>query len=83
VVLDSYTCELCLLQRVEMLRHLFLLCPFAKKLLDLNWGTSAILAQGRSCHNLYEEAYQPAVCYRNYYDHVMMHLERKKCMAFQ
>jgi hypothetical protein len=30
MVLDSYTCELCLLQRVETLRHLFLLCPFAK-----------------------------------------------------
>jgi hypothetical protein len=30
MVLDSYMCELCLLQRVETLRHLFLLCPFAK-----------------------------------------------------
>jgi hypothetical protein len=28
--LDSYTCELCLLQREESLRHLFLSCPFAK-----------------------------------------------------
>jgi hypothetical protein len=31
--LDSYTCELCLLQKEERLRHLFLACPFAKKLL--------------------------------------------------
>jgi hypothetical protein len=30
MVLDSYTCELCLLQREETLRHLFLSCPFAK-----------------------------------------------------
>jgi hypothetical protein len=30
MILDSYTCELCLLRRVETLRHLFLSCPFAK-----------------------------------------------------
>jgi hypothetical protein len=28
--LDSYDCELCLLQKVERLRHLFYRCPFAK-----------------------------------------------------
>jgi hypothetical protein len=28
--LDSYDCELCLLQKVESLRHLFYRCPFAK-----------------------------------------------------
>jgi hypothetical protein len=28
--LDSYTCEVCLLQKEERLRHLFLACPFAK-----------------------------------------------------
>jgi hypothetical protein len=32
--LDSYTCELCLLQKEERLRHLFLACPFAKNC----WG---------------------------------------------
>jgi hypothetical protein len=30
MVLDSYTSELCLHQRVETLRHLFLHYPFAK-----------------------------------------------------
>jgi hypothetical protein len=30
MVLDSYTCELCLLQWVETLRHLFLHCPLAR-----------------------------------------------------
>jgi hypothetical protein len=30
MVLDSYTCEMCVLQRVETLRHLFLHCYFAK-----------------------------------------------------
>jgi hypothetical protein len=30
MVLDSYSCELCLVQHVETLRHLFLHCPFAK-----------------------------------------------------
>jgi hypothetical protein len=30
MILDSYTCELCLLQRVETIRHLFLSCSFAK-----------------------------------------------------
>jgi hypothetical protein len=29
--LDSYTCEMCLLQRVESVRHLFLRYSFAKK----------------------------------------------------
>jgi hypothetical protein len=28
--LESYTCDLCLLQRVKNLRHLFFRCPFAK-----------------------------------------------------
>jgi hypothetical protein len=30
MVLDSYSCELCLRQRVETARHLFLHCSFAK-----------------------------------------------------
>jgi hypothetical protein len=30
MVLDSYSCELCLRQRVETTRHLFLPCSFAK-----------------------------------------------------
>jgi hypothetical protein len=29
--LDSYNCELCLLQKEENLRHIFFRCPFAKK----------------------------------------------------
>jgi hypothetical protein len=28
--LESYTCELCLLQREKNLRHLFFKCPFTK-----------------------------------------------------
>jgi hypothetical protein len=28
--LDSYVCELCILQKEEKLRHLLLRCPFAK-----------------------------------------------------
>jgi hypothetical protein len=39
MALDSYTCELCLLQRVETLRHLFLLCPFAKNC----WASIGVL----------------------------------------
>jgi hypothetical protein len=30
MLLKSYTCELCLHQRIEILRHLFMCCPFAK-----------------------------------------------------
>jgi hypothetical protein len=30
MVLDSYSCELCLRQRVETTRHLFLHCSFVK-----------------------------------------------------
>jgi hypothetical protein len=30
MTLDSYVCEMCLLQREETLRHLFFSCPFAK-----------------------------------------------------
>jgi hypothetical protein len=41
--LDSYTFELCLLQKKERLRHLFLAYPFAKKLLGNHWNPSAIL----------------------------------------
>jgi hypothetical protein len=36
---DSYTCELCLLQRVETMRHMFLLCPFAKNC----WASIGVL----------------------------------------
>jgi hypothetical protein len=46
MVLNSYTCELRLQQMVETLRHLFLLCPFAKKLLGIHWSFSAFLAHG-------------------------------------
>jgi hypothetical protein len=31
MVLDSYTCDLCILQKEEKLRHLFYICPFAKQ----------------------------------------------------
>jgi hypothetical protein len=31
MVLDSYSCELCILQKEEKLSHLFFRCPFAKK----------------------------------------------------
>jgi hypothetical protein len=30
VQMESYSCELCLLQKEERLRHLFFRCPFAK-----------------------------------------------------
>jgi hypothetical protein len=30
MILDSYTCEICVVQRVKTLRHLFLHCSFAK-----------------------------------------------------
>lgn len=29
--LDSYDCELCILQKEETLRHLFIKCPFARR----------------------------------------------------
>jgi hypothetical protein len=41
--LESYTCELCLLQKEERLRHLFLAYPFAKKLLGHHWNPSATM----------------------------------------
>jgi hypothetical protein len=31
MTLDSYTCDLCILQKEEKLRHLFYRCPFAKQ----------------------------------------------------
>jgi hypothetical protein len=43
MVLDSYTYDLCLLQRVETLRHMFLLCPFAKNC----WPSIGILVPSR------------------------------------
>jgi hypothetical protein len=39
MVLNSYTCEMCVLQRVETLRHLFLHCSFAKNL----WASIGVL----------------------------------------
>jgi hypothetical protein len=39
IVLDFYSCELCLLQRVETLRHLFLHCSFAKNC----WATIGVI----------------------------------------
>jgi hypothetical protein len=39
MALDFYTCELCQHQRTEMLRHLFLHCPFAKNC----WSTLGAL----------------------------------------
>jgi hypothetical protein len=31
MTLDSYTCDLCILQKEEKLRHLFYRCPFTKQ----------------------------------------------------
>jgi hypothetical protein len=39
MILDSYACEPCLLQRDETLRHLFLSCPFAKNC----WASIGVL----------------------------------------
>jgi hypothetical protein len=55
MVLDSYTCELCLHQRVKTLRHLFLCCPLAKKLLVIHKGFGADMVESRMCNNLYEK----------------------------
>jgi hypothetical protein len=49
MVLDSYACELCLLQRLETLRHLFLLCPFAKK---YYWASIGVLVPSWECSTL-------------------------------
>jgi hypothetical protein len=39
MVLDSYTCEMCVLRRVETLMHLFLHCSFAKNC----WASIGVL----------------------------------------
>jgi hypothetical protein len=41
--LESYGCELCILQKDESLRHMFVECSFAKKLLGTNWNPDTIL----------------------------------------
>jgi hypothetical protein len=35
MMLDSYSCEICILQKEEKLRHLFFRCPFAKNCWNL------------------------------------------------
>jgi hypothetical protein len=39
MILDSYICEMCLLQREETLRILFFSCPFAKNC----WASIGVL----------------------------------------
>jgi hypothetical protein len=39
MVLDSYTCEMCMLRQVETLRDLFLHCSFAKNC----WASIGVL----------------------------------------
>jgi hypothetical protein len=35
--LDSYNYEICLLHKVEHLKHVLLKCPFATKLMVVDW----------------------------------------------
>jgi hypothetical protein len=57
MVLDSYTCEMCMLRQVETLRDLFLHCSFAKKLLGIHWSSSTYVASCREGYILNEEAH--------------------------
>jgi hypothetical protein len=57
MVLDSYTCEMCMLRQVETLRDLFLHCSFAKKLLGIHWSSSTYVASCRAGYILNEEAH--------------------------
>jgi hypothetical protein len=45
MILDSYTCEMCVLHRVETLRYLFLHCSFAKNC----WASSGVLVPTWLC----------------------------------
>jgi hypothetical protein len=78
---DSYTCELCLLQRVETMRHVFLLCPFAKKLLGIHRCAGSILVESWRGNNIHEMTHQATFRHGDYYSYVLVHLEREECMV--
>jgi hypothetical protein len=75
--LDSYTCELCRLQREGALRHLFLKCSFAKKC----WLKVGVLvptwlrAERATRHKKYSWC---LFCDGNYHNYELMHLKSEE-----
>jgi hypothetical protein len=82
MVIDSYTCELCLRQREETLRHLFLRCSFAKNCWISNWCDSTSVAHTREDDKIHKESTRGIICNRDYNSHVLVYMERKECMDF-
>jgi hypothetical protein len=73
--LESYTCELCLLQKEEKLRHLFLSCSFAKNCWQLIGVQVATLLQPQRA---VRKAAQSPLCDGTYHPNVLGYMDRKK-----
>jgi hypothetical protein len=81
--LESYMCELCLLQKEERLRHLFLGCPFAKKLLRGHWNPSAIMDETTKGSKENQAEPGSSLCNGDHYNQVMEYMECQKWLALQ
>jgi septation ring formation regulator EzrA len=69
--LDSYNCELCLLQKEENLRHIFFRCPFAKKkVLEYHRDTSTNMAKTKKSNEKLKEEIEGLICYGNYHSYL-------------
>jgi hypothetical protein len=73
--LESYTCENCILQRLEVVYHLFLRCNFARAC----WESIGVLTTKGQLPNeggdQDQKTAQDAKCYGNHYSDGMEYLE--------
>jgi hypothetical protein len=83
MTLDSYVCEMCLLQREETLRHLFFSCPFAKYCWVSDWGVNANLVESNKRYDIPEASYWFIFCYGDHYYNVLVYMEGEERLDFQ
>jgi hypothetical protein len=69
--LESYTYDLCLLQRVKKLRHLFFRCPFVKNCWLADRGIGSNVAKARQSNMSHKKKIESFICYGNYNSHVL------------
>jgi hypothetical protein len=83
IQLDPYVCELCILQKEEKLRHLFLRCPFAKNCC-MSIGVSVLswLRPERATRHI-KRSLGLSFCNGHHYDHVLEYLKREEFLDIQ
>jgi hypothetical protein len=80
MVIDSYTCELCIRQSEEILRLLFLRCSFSKNCwMQIGVIVPVWLRLERATRYI-KRALWGTICNGDYNSLVLLYMERNECM---